>query len=117
MPILTVRHLTSYRYEKPVSFGEHRLMFRPRDSYDQKLIDTRLKITPEPINLRWVHDPFGNCVTLVQFEDCAEELRFDSTICLDHSPSSAPDFQIESSAQVYPFSYATEEVPDLQPTI
>ena len=42
MTILTVRHVTTYRYRRPVAFGEHRMMFRPRDSYDQRLIDSRL---------------------------------------------------------------------------
>lgn len=32
MTIFSVRHVTSYRYTRPVEFGEHRLMFRPRDS-------------------------------------------------------------------------------------
>ena len=40
MTILTVRHITTYRYRKPVAFGEHRMMFRPRDSYDQRLINS-----------------------------------------------------------------------------
>ena len=36
MPILTVRHITTYRYRQPVAFGEHRMMLRPRESYDQR---------------------------------------------------------------------------------
>src|SRR5262249_3138741 len=40
MTILSVRHVTTYLYRKPVAFGEHRMMFRPRDSYDQRLIDS-----------------------------------------------------------------------------
>ena len=51
MHLLTVRHITAYRYRQPVSFGEHRMMLRPRDSYDQKLIEARLEITPEPASL------------------------------------------------------------------
>src|SRR2546427_325514 len=35
MTILTVRHITTYRYKQPVSFGEHRMMLRPRESHDQ----------------------------------------------------------------------------------
>ena len=38
MTLLAVRHVTTYRYRQPVSFGEHRIMFRPRDSYDQRLL-------------------------------------------------------------------------------
>ena len=29
MRLLTVRHVTTYRYSKPVGLGEHRMMFRP----------------------------------------------------------------------------------------
>jgi len=49
MTILTVRHITTYRYRRPVALGDHRIMFRPRDSYDQRLIESRLVITPEPV--------------------------------------------------------------------
>ena len=46
MAPLTVRHVTTYRYAKPVVLGEHRMMLRPRDYYDQKLLEAKLVITP-----------------------------------------------------------------------
>ncbi len=113
MQLLTVRHVTTYRYRHPVSFGEHRLMVRPRDSYDQRLIEASLHITPEPSELRWVHDVFGNCVAIARFAGTASELAFDSTIRLDHSPTHALDFQIEDYARAYPFAYGSEDIPDL----
>ena len=113
MQLLTVRHITAYRYKQPVAFGEHRMMLRPRDSYDQKLIEARLDITPEPASLRWVHDVFGNCVAIARFSGRATDLCFDSTIRLDHAPTNAVEFQIEDYASTYPFSYGSEESPDL----
>ena len=113
MNILTVRHVTAYRYKQPVSFGEHRMMLRPRDSYDQHLIEARLDISPEPTELRWVHDVFGNCVAIARFSGRALELRVDSLIRLDHSPTNVLDFKLESYARNYPFSYGSEEAPDL----
>ena len=113
MAVIKVRHVTTYRYKQPVSFGEHRMMLRPRDSYDQKLLDSSLKITPEPVALRWVHDVFGNCVAIAQFAGRAAELRFESVIRLDHSATNALDFQIEEYATRYPFSYGADEMPDL----
>jgi len=116
--LLSVRHVTTYRYKRAVSFGEHRMMFRPRDSYDQKLLEARLQITPEPSRIRWVHDVCGNCVTIAEFSRAkATELRFESNIWLDHSPSNTPDFQIEDYAKTYPFTYGPEEIPDLAPMI
>jgi len=118
MTLLSVRHVTTYRYRQPVTFGEHRMMFRPRDSYDQKLLEARLQIAPEPSSVRWVHDAFGNCVTIAQFAGAeADELRFESSMWLDHSPSNAPDFQIEGYARTYPFSYSPDEMPDLASAI
>ena len=67
MPILNVRHVTTYRYKQPVFLGEHRIMFRPRDSHDQRLMAATLEITPEPVDLRWIHDVFGNCVAIARF--------------------------------------------------
>ena len=113
MPVLTVRHVTTYRYKQPVAFGEHRMMLRPRDSYDQKLLETHLTIAPEPVDIRWVHDVFGNCVAIARFAGRAQELRFESVIRLDHSPSNALDFQIEGYAKGYPFSYGADDMPDL----
>ena len=113
MPVLNVRHTTTYSYKQPVAFGEHRLMFRPRDSWDQRLLDATLTITPKPASIRWVHDVFGNCVTVVTFSRRAKELKFESTIQLDHSPIPPLDFPIAEHAATYPFSYDSEEMPDL----
>jgi transglutaminase-like putative cysteine protease len=113
MFVITVRHVTTYRYKQPVAFGEHRMMLRPRDSYDQKLLDAKLAITPEPVEIRWVHDVFGNCVAIARFAGRAEELRLESVIRLDHSPTNALDFQIEEYAKRFPFTYGADEMPDL----
>jgi transglutaminase-like putative cysteine protease len=117
MPILSVRHVTTYRYRQPVAFGEHRVMFRPRDSYDQRLIEASLAITPEPASLHWVHDVFGNCVAVARFAERAAELRFECRIRLDHTPVNALDFQLEDYARRYPFTYGAEDMPDLARSI
>jgi transglutaminase-like putative cysteine protease len=113
MQVITVRHITTYRYKQPVAFGEHRMMLRPRDSYDQKLLDAKLAITPEPADIRWVHDVFGNCVAIARFAGRAQELCIESIISLDHSPTNALDFEIEEYAKRYPFTYGADEMPDL----
>jgi transglutaminase-like putative cysteine protease len=113
MPVITVRHVTTYQYLQPVMFGEHRMMLRPRDSHDQRLLEARLTITPEPTDIRWVHDVFGNCVAIARFSGRAAELRFESVIRLDQSPTNVLDFQIEDYAKRYPFAYGADEMPDL----
>ena len=117
MTIFSVQHTTTYRYKNPVKPGRHQLMFRPRDSFDQRLLDCRLKISPLPSEIRWIHDAFGNCITLVDFSSATTVLHFDTFIMLDHHPENAPDFCIEDYARTHPFSYAEHELPDLAPYI
>lgn len=115
--IFSVRHITDYQYKRPVKLGEHRMMFRPRDSFDQTLLSVSLAVEPPHDRIRWIHDPFGNCVALLSFTKPTRTLRFESNIRLDHTPHAALDFPIDTTAVDYPFAYDGEELPDLAPTI
>jgi transglutaminase-like putative cysteine protease len=113
MPILTIRHVTTYHYKQPVAFGEHRMMLRPRDDDDQKVLEAEFKITPEPSQLAWTQDIFGNHVATARFADRASELRFENTIRLDQAPADFRAADIEDFARSYPFAYAAEDRSDL----
>lgn len=113
---LTVNHRTTYRYKRPVTFGEHRLMFRPRDSHDLRLLDAVLKITPRA-NVHWLHDVFNNSVAVAKFQEPADILDLESVIVVDRYPLITPQFPIEPFARTIPFSYPAREVPDLGRTL
>src|ERR1700693_700074 len=93
------------------------MMLRPREGHDQRLLVEKLEITPIPVDLRWVHDVFGNSVALARFSGRARELRFESTVRLDHRPLHALDFRLDEHAETYPLSYSAEEMPDLDRSI
>lgn len=109
----TVRHLTVYRYSEPVALGEHRMMFRPRESHDLRLLDARLEITPRPTRLRWLHDVFDNSIAIATFDGSTTELRFDSVVTLEHVEIALPDYPLEEYAHTYPFRYSDDELPNL----
>ncbi len=113
MAFLTVRHTTTYTYKQPVAFGEHRVLFRPRDSYDQHLVHASLQVTPTPASMHWTHDVFGNCVACVRFSGRSMSLRFESLIELEHRPVQMLDFAVAEHARLFPFSYDQEDMPDL----
>ena len=113
MPSLTIRHVTTYRYRQPVAFGEHRMMLRPRDSHDQKVIEASLDISPEPSSLRFTEDAFGNHVAIARFDGSATELSFESIVSLEHSPTDASDLALTDAARSFPVDYSAEEMPDL----
>jgi transglutaminase-like putative cysteine protease len=114
MPLLTIHHKTEYRYAHPVGFGEHRIMLRPRDGHDLRMLNGRLEITPEPASLRWIHDVFGNSVAIATFEERARKLVVQSTATIEHIPSGDFALTPDDDAYFYPFLYDAEELPDLQ---
>jgi transglutaminase-like putative cysteine protease len=110
---LTIDHTTVYRYQRPVSFGEHRMMFRPRDSHDIHLVDSQLEIAPAA-EVQWLHDVFGNSITVARFEGRQDDrLSLRSVITIDHYGGDGPDFAILPHARRLPFAYDAGELSDL----
>jgi transglutaminase-like putative cysteine protease len=112
MKYLTVRHATRYRYAEPAAFGPHRLMVRPRDSHDLRLVDAELTLSP-PGDVRWMHDVFGNSVALVEFNQTATELFIESILHLESYGLPRPAVSIAPEAQNYPFVYSAGDRSDL----
>lgn len=113
MSTLTIRHVTTYRYRQPVAFGEHRMMLRPRDSLDQRVIGASLEISPEPRSLRFVQDAFGNHVGIARFSGRSNELCFESIVCLELSPPDAAGLDLKDAAGAFPVDYSGCNSPEL----
>jgi transglutaminase-like putative cysteine protease len=113
MPVLFIRHRTEYHFRNPVTLCEHRLMSRPRDSHDLRLLETGLTVAPRPAQLRWVHDVFGNSIAITSFAEKSSDLLFESTFRAEHYPVTEQAITIEPYAQRLPFSYSSEDSVDL----
>ena len=113
MTILTISHVTRYTYRQPVAFGEHRIFVRPRESYDQHLLEAKLTIDPEPTELRWLQDVFGNSVALATFKRRSKLLHIESMVRMEHKPMLTDEVEVQPYARLFPFSYAPEEMGDL----
>jgi transglutaminase-like putative cysteine protease len=114
MPRLTIHHKTEYRYARPVAFGEHRIMLRPRDGHDLRVLSGDLKIVPEPMSLRWIHDVFGNSVAIAAFDARSDLLTVTWTATVEHNPAEEFALTPDDAAYFYPFLYDEDELPDLQ---
>ncbi len=113
MPILTIRHVTTYHYRQPVAFGAHRMMLRPRDDGDQRVLRSGIAISPEPTGIDWTLDDFGNHIATARFAERATELRFDSSIDVEHVPVPFRAADIAEDARSFPFTYAADDARDL----
>lgn len=116
MTTLQVHHRTRYRYERPVSFGVHRLMLRPRDGHDMRIIDSTLTLSP-PAEVRWEFDTFGNSVAYAEFRDSADELVVQSDLVLHRYALEGPLVDIAPRAVPYPFAYSDDDLVDLAPLL
>ena len=86
MPVrYDIVHTTVYRYRQPVTFGEHRVMFRPRDSHDLRVLATDLDGQPRGATVRMIQDPLSNSVALVQPLEQADELQIVCSFTIEHA--------------------------------
>lgn len=112
---IAVDHLTEYRYAEPVSFGEHSLYLRPRESQTIHVESLELVCHPEG-TIRWVRDCFNNVVAVVNFGLTESSLlSFHCTMAFEVLEENPFDFILESRAARLPFSYDDREKSALAP--
>ncbi|HEY8706495.1 MAG TPA: transglutaminase family protein [Burkholderiaceae bacterium] len=114
MPVqYEIVHTTVYHYKQPVSFGEHRVMFRPRDSHDLRVLATDLQVSPDAA-VRMIQDPHSNSVALVQPRVSAAELKIVCSFTIEHAHTDNLELPLAPSAEVFPFAYSLDERFDLE---
>ncbi|HEX6707309.1 MAG TPA: transglutaminase family protein [Albitalea sp.] len=110
VPVLfDITHTTEYRYAKPVELGEHRLMFRPRESHDLRVLATDLAVEPAATDIRLIQDAYSNSIALVKPQSPSEHLKFSCTFTVEHTGERALDLPMTPGAETYPFEYSAED--------
>ena len=109
---LKIRHKTTYRFHEQVTLWPHRLILRPRESRDLRLISSNITVTPIA-TVTWANDVFGNAVATATFQTLAENVVIDSVAELQLDAAAWPVFDIAASAISYPFRYSDDEWTDL----
>ena len=112
MIALKIHHTTTYRYRLPVSLGPHRLMLRPRESRDLRLVSSDVTVTPAA-TVTWAHDVYGNAVATATFQTMADNLVIASVAEIQLNTAAWPVFDIAASAIYYPFRYSDDDWTDL----
>ncbi|NJL07254.1 MAG: transglutaminase family protein [Methylacidiphilales bacterium] len=109
---LRIHHRTIYRYREPVHLLPHRLMLRPRESHELRLLIMNLTVTP-PALVTWASDVAGNTVATATFQTMVDTLTIDSVVEIELNAVPWPVFAIAASAISYPFCYSNDEWTDL----
>ena len=112
MAFVEIHHKTSFAYREPVRLGFHRLLLRPRESRDVRVLATDLDVSASAA-VHWSQDVAGNAVAIASFEKPAKELAIESRSRVDLGAAAYPVFDIAASALLFPFRYADDEWTDL----
>ena len=99
-----IRHETRYDYERPVSFGPHRLLVRPRDSHAIRIIDASLTLSP-PGDLRWTLDALANSVCHFSPQGSARFLSIVSDLTIERYPAPLDAFPVSDPRSAAPVDY------------
>ena len=109
---LEITHRTTYEYHEKLVFGVHKLMLRPRESRNLRLISHTLELSPAA-TITWANDVAGNAVASATFKAPADTLVIDSFAELELDVEQWPVFDIAASAIDYPFLLSEDEMLDL----
>ncbi len=112
MTVLNITHRTEYRYRTAVALGPHRMMLRPRETRELKLLSFDLSLSPGA-TVTWAHDVSGNSVATATFAGLTDVLTVESRTLVDLSSAAWPVFDIAADAQTYPFLYSEDDWIDL----
>jgi len=109
---ICIKHRTTYNYNEPVAFGQHKIMIRPREGHDLHIESSILEIKPAH-SIHWMRDVNGNSIAKVDFTEEAAQLMIYSELRLQHYDSNPLDFIVDDSAVHYPFVYEPDAQPEL----
>jgi transglutaminase-like putative cysteine protease len=104
MATLRIEHRSLYTYTRPVSFGRHRLVLRPREGHDQRVVSMKLELSPAH-HLIWSRDLFGNSVALVEFHEAADRLEIVSEVVVHRTAPFPAEHPHEPWSVPYPLVY------------
>jgi transglutaminase-like putative cysteine protease len=108
-----IRHSTTYRYAEPVRFGEHRVLFRPRESHDLRVLASDLD-TSVPSSVHLVQDAHSNSVAFVQPSTPASTLEIVCSFVIEHACTMNLELPVAPVAEYFPFAYSVDGRFDLE---
>jgi uncharacterized protein (DUF2126 family)/transglutaminase-like putative cysteine protease len=108
-----IRHLTHYRYDRPVSLSPQIIRLRPAPHSRTRVLSHSLKVSPAGHFVNYQQDVYGNWLSRFVFPEPVRELKIEVDLVADMSVYNPFDFFVEEEALTWPFSYPTDLAEDV----
>ncbi len=112
---VSLRHLTRYEYDRPVTLSPQQIRLRPAAHCRVPVTAYSLRVEPKPHFLNWQQDPFGNFVARVVFPDPQRRFEVEVGLLAEMTVINPFDFFVEPEADHFPLTYGPGLRESLQP--
>jgi uncharacterized protein (DUF2126 family)/transglutaminase-like putative cysteine protease len=112
---VALRHVTHYRYDRPVNLGPQVVRLRPAPHCRGRILSYSLQITPAEHFINWQQDPQANYQARLVFPEKTREFRVAVDLVTEMAVFNPFDFFLTPAAEQFPFTYDADDRRELTP--